>query len=97
MSNSNFITDTSSVPEGVDLVLGQQRNLIIERGRSMPHEAERALGELAALYWDHSDTASDETRFFLADARIDYAIEAGIDSARASEIWQSGRKDLEEG
>jgi len=93
MSNPNFVSDTTTVPEGVDPFLGRQRNMIIERGRQHPDKREFILGALASLYWDHQEVASDETRFHLADARIEYAIEAGIDEKRAHEIWHAGQED----
>lgn len=93
MSSPNFLIDTSSVPANVDPFLGQQRNKIIERGRQHPGKHEFILGALAALYWDHQHSASDETRFYLRDAQTEYALEAGIDSDRAHEIWHAGQED----
>lgn len=92
----NDIIDTYTVPEDVDPVIAQERNQLIEDWRAGDAEDQIVLAGIARLYWANQDTASDQTRHWLVDTKIDFAVEAGIDSDTAFDIWEKVQEEIEE-
>jgi hypothetical protein len=93
MTEADFEIDTYTIPDGVDPQIADQRNQLIESWQEGEVEAEVALAGVARLYWQNQDRLSDETRFWLTDTRIHFAVAAGLDSKEASTIWHQGEEE----
>lgn len=85
--------DTYSIPDGVDPVIVDKRNELIQDWQDGDIEGVTALVGLAKLYSLAQETDSDETKSWLVETKSTLVSEAEIDLEIIDKIWQSNNED----